>query len=255
MHPSLLPRYRGPAPIQHALLNGERESGVCVIEMLKMGDGAVDSGDIWGCEKTQIPNEFTFSQLRDLLGKQGGRLLVSVLRQMSRSELEPKPQQPFLDGSSKMAPMITAANSFVDPRSQTADQIVRIYRSLEKPVVLKIHKPDPNQDAGGTLLQLHKPEVLFFGSGPADRIIDPLPPGVRTTRATAEMTANIPRPPVGFGIYDRKGTNSFIIGCRDETYLRIRSVKEVNRALLDAREWWNGLNAGSNRPIRVSGLA
>lgn len=52
MHPSLLPHYRGPAPIQHALLNGEKESGVCVIEMLNLKAGAVDSGDIWGCEKT-----------------------------------------------------------------------------------------------------------------------------------------------------------------------------------------------------------
>ena len=52
MHPSLLPHYRGPAPIQHALLNGERETGVCVIEMLNMKAGPVDSGDVWGSEKT-----------------------------------------------------------------------------------------------------------------------------------------------------------------------------------------------------------
>jgi methionyl-tRNA formyltransferase len=56
VHPSLLPHYRGPAPVQHALLNGERETGVCVIEMLKIKDGAVDSGDIWGCEKAVRPN-------------------------------------------------------------------------------------------------------------------------------------------------------------------------------------------------------
>jgi hypothetical protein len=55
---------------------------------------------------------------------------------------------------------------------------------------------------------------------------------------------------VGFGIYDRKGTGCILIGCRDETYLRIRSVKQENRTLLDAREWWNGLDAGG-RPIRM----
>jgi len=52
VHPSLLPHYRGPAPIQHALLNGEKETGVCVIEMLKMKAGAIDSGDIWGSMQT-----------------------------------------------------------------------------------------------------------------------------------------------------------------------------------------------------------
>ena len=61
-------------------------------------------------------------------------------------------------------------------------------------------------------------------------------------------------PPVGFGIYDRKGTGCLIIGCRGETYLRIRSVKQESRALLDAHEWWNGLNAG-DRPIRMFRLA
>ena len=65
MHPSLLPHYRGPAPIQHALLGGEKETGVCVIEMLKMKDGAVDSGDIWGCEKTvrEKKNKTVYSSL------------------------------------------------------------------------------------------------------------------------------------------------------------------------------------------------
>lgn len=105
------------------------------------------------------------------------------------------------------------------------------------------------------MLQLHQPEVLSLPRGPVNRTTDPLPLGQQTTTAAADMTENTPKPPVGFGIYDRKGTNSFIVGCRDETYLRIRSVKQENRALLDAREWWNGLNAGPNRPIRLSGLA
>lgn len=254
VHPSLLPHYRGPAPIQHALLNGETETGVCIIEMLKKTDGAIDSGDIWGCEKSQIADETTFGQLRDSLGKQGGDLLASVLRRMSRFELEAKPQE-FQEGL-KMAPMIAAAKGFVDPRLQTADQIVRIYRALEKPVIVRFYRPDSSQDTGGTLLQLHQPEVLSVRSGPVNRNTDPLPSGQQTTRTTetAEMTAKTQRPPVGFGIYDRKGTDSLIIGCRDETYLRIRSVKQENRALLNAQAWWNGLNAGTNRPIRVSGL-
>jgi len=64
-----------------------------------------------------------------VLGKQGGDLLVSVLRQMSRSEVEAKPQE--VRGPVKVAPMVSGAERFVDPVLQTADQIVRIYRSLE----------------------------------------------------------------------------------------------------------------------------
>lgn len=60
VHPSLLPAYRGPAPIQHALMRGETKIGVCVIGMLpvkkKGGSGGIDAGDIWGCSR-QV-NEF-----------------------------------------------------------------------------------------------------------------------------------------------------------------------------------------------------
>lgn len=53
VHPSLLPLYRGPAPIQHALMNGRSETGVCVIEMMERSKG-IDAGPIWGSSKTVV---------------------------------------------------------------------------------------------------------------------------------------------------------------------------------------------------------
>lgn len=50
VHPSLLPAYRGPAPIQHAILNDEKVSGVCILEMLKKKEG-IDAGSVWGSTK------------------------------------------------------------------------------------------------------------------------------------------------------------------------------------------------------------
>ena len=50
VHPSLLPAYRGPAPIQHALLDGQSETGVCVIEMMERKKG-IDAGEIWGMRR------------------------------------------------------------------------------------------------------------------------------------------------------------------------------------------------------------
>lgn len=49
IHPSLLPRYRGAAPIQHAIMNGERMTGVCIIEMLAREKG-IDAGRIWASQ-------------------------------------------------------------------------------------------------------------------------------------------------------------------------------------------------------------
>jgi methionyl-tRNA formyltransferase len=51
VHPSLLPDYRGPAPIQRALINDEKQTGVCIIEMLQQKAG-IDCGDIWGQQTT-----------------------------------------------------------------------------------------------------------------------------------------------------------------------------------------------------------
>lgn len=81
VHPSLLPHYRGPAPIQHALLAGEKVTGVCIIEMLTIKAGAVDSGDIWGCNKTvrainrSVPN---LQSLHGRLANRGRNLLQSI---------------------------------------------------------------------------------------------------------------------------------------------------------------------------------
>lgn len=47
VHPSLLPAYRGAAPIQHTILNGEKETGVCIIEMMERQKG-IDAGTVWG---------------------------------------------------------------------------------------------------------------------------------------------------------------------------------------------------------------
>ena len=56
IHPSLLPSYRGAAPIQHTLLNGETETGVAVIEMVERRKG-LDSGGIWGMMRVVSPNQ------------------------------------------------------------------------------------------------------------------------------------------------------------------------------------------------------
>ena len=102
------------------------------------------------------------------------------------------------------------------------------------------------------MLQHHQPEVLV---GAVNRTTDLALLDSQTTRATAAvgMAVNTPKPAVGFGVYDRRGTNGIIIDCRNETYihtqLRIRSVKQESCSRLDAREWWNGLNAGANHPI------
>ncbi|KAF8348560.1 formyl transferase [Amanita rubescens] len=91
VHPSLLPAYRGPAPIQHAIMNGEKETGVCIIQMLKRKEG-IDAGAVYGTSKLKMPEDIDFANLRDTLALEGGTLLVSVLRDMLAGQGEPTAQ-------------------------------------------------------------------------------------------------------------------------------------------------------------------
>lgn len=90
LHPSLLPKYRGPAPIVHTLLNGDRETGVTVIEMvLKM-----DAGDILAQERMPIPDAMDCGELEQALVKLGAETLLRVINNFSDHEARKIPQDP-----------------------------------------------------------------------------------------------------------------------------------------------------------------
>lgn len=88
VHGSLLPKYRGAAPIQWAVLNGEKESGVTTMQM----DEGLDTGDM--LLKTVVPleEEETGGSLFDKLSEAGARLCVETLRELEAGTLKPEPQ-------------------------------------------------------------------------------------------------------------------------------------------------------------------
>lgn len=75
IHPSLLPKYRGPSPIQQTILNGDTEGGVTIMKM----DEEVDHGPILTQEKINISKEDTFQNLAEKMFKLGGELLVKLI--------------------------------------------------------------------------------------------------------------------------------------------------------------------------------
>jgi len=88
VHPSLLPRYRGAAPINWALIRGEVRTGVTVIRM----DAGVDSGDILLQEETPIEPEDNFDSLHDRLAEQGTRLLLKAVEGLASGTVKRHPQ-------------------------------------------------------------------------------------------------------------------------------------------------------------------
>jgi methionyl-tRNA formyltransferase len=88
IHPSLLPKYRGAAPINWALIRGEQKTGVTIMRM----DEGVDSGDILLQEETPIGEEETFGVLHDRLATMGAGLLLNTLALLEAGTLQPHPQ-------------------------------------------------------------------------------------------------------------------------------------------------------------------
>ncbi|KAG2379187.1 hypothetical protein C9374_007326 [Naegleria lovaniensis] len=78
IHPSLLPRYRGPAPIHHALLNGDTETGITIIEL---DDKEFDVGHIVKQKRFPIEPTETFTQLHDRLSKSGAEMIVEMIEE------------------------------------------------------------------------------------------------------------------------------------------------------------------------------
>ncbi len=98
VHASLLPKYRGAAPIQWAVLNGDSETGVCIMQM----DEGLDTGDILLCEKTEIGINETSEELFERLSAIGAASLVNALDMLENGELTPVKQL----GESTYASMI-----------------------------------------------------------------------------------------------------------------------------------------------------
>jgi methionyl-tRNA formyltransferase len=88
VHASLLPRWRGAAPIQRALLAGDRETGVCIMQMA----AGLDTGPVLLSEAAPIAPDDTAGTLHDKLAPLGARLLVAALDGLARGTLRPTPQ-------------------------------------------------------------------------------------------------------------------------------------------------------------------
>ncbi|MDD6061135.1 MAG: methionyl-tRNA formyltransferase [Oscillospiraceae bacterium] len=107
IHASLLPRYRGAAPIQWCVLNGETESGVTSMQM----DVGLDTGDMLLKAKTPITPDMTAGELHDRLSVLGAEVLSETLSAAQMGELHPEKQD---DALSNYAPMLTKELSPID---------------------------------------------------------------------------------------------------------------------------------------------
>ncbi|TVS03851.1 MAG: methionyl-tRNA formyltransferase [Rhodobacteraceae bacterium] len=120
IHASLLPRWRGAAPIQRALMAGDAETGVCIMQM----EAGLDTGPVLMRAATSITDEDTSARLHDRLSQTGAKLIVETLAQLP--DLVPKPQP---EEGVTYATKIDKAEARVD-WSRPAEEVARHIRGL-----------------------------------------------------------------------------------------------------------------------------
>lgn len=127
LHASLLPDYRGAAPINHVLINGEKKTGVTTFLI----NEKIDTGNILMREEVSIDPDDTAGTLHDRLMTKGSTLVIRTLQDLTNKSLVPKPQAIFLPEGTlpKEAPKIFPENCLID-WSKDIFQIKNLVRGL-----------------------------------------------------------------------------------------------------------------------------
>jgi methionyl-tRNA formyltransferase len=123
VHGSLLPQYRGAAPINWAIINGEKETGVTTFQL----QHAIDTGDILLQERIPITEDMTAGTLHDIMMEVGAKVLVKTLNGLVENSIKAVPQNSTEE--SKHAPKIFTKDCEIDWH-QPAQQIHNLIRGL-----------------------------------------------------------------------------------------------------------------------------
>lgn len=199
VHSSLLPKYRGAAPINWAILNGDKETGVTIMHMA----AALDAGDIISQVSTPIGPDETAPELTARLAVLGGELLVETVEALRNGTASRTPQE---ESAVTLAPMLSKELSPMD-WSKNAEALHDQVRGLLTwpaaaaeigGVHCKIFSTHPEQDRNGipgTVLESGKAGILVAcGGGSALRILELQPDGKKRMPAEAFLAGHPLKP-------------------------------------------------------------
>ena len=181
LHASLLPRYRGAAPINWAIINGEKESGVTIIKMSEK----MDAGDILFQKKISIGEQDTAVTLEEKMSEEGAKLLLDALKAIEGGFYKEQPQD---KKEMSLAPKLKKADGLIDWSSSAQDIHNLIRGAIPWPGAFTHHKGKllkifqgrdflPLEDAGprnpGEIVKVLK-DGLAVATGKGDLIIEEL---------------------------------------------------------------------------------
>lgn len=161
IHGSLLPRYRGAAPMQYAVLNGDAEAGVSIMYIT----AALDAGDVILSKTLPLGDDETFGEVHDRLAVLGAEALMEALDRIDRGTARTVPQNP---AEATFAPSITKEECTLD-WSLPAGMVHNRIRGLSPAPCANTRMPD------GKRLQIHRSERVLGGyAGAPGEVVDVL---------------------------------------------------------------------------------
>jgi len=154
LHASLLPRHRGPAPIEWSILSGDTETGVSIMQM----DAGVDTGPILAQERIALSPGATAPLLEGQLARLGSRLMLQTLDALARGRVTPAPQPAV---GATHARRLRSEDGKLNPSTMSAQEIDRLVRALSgrlgcwitlNGVEVKVLRGHPGGDPGEGIL-------------------------------------------------------------------------------------------------------
>lgn len=193
VHASLLPRYRGASPIQRVILDGEKSTGITIMQM----NEGLDTGDILYTKSIDLAPDETFETLHDRLMVLGGEALIEALPLIEAGKLTPVKQD---DSLSCYAPLIKKEDGLIDWK-RSSDEIYSQIRAFNpwpgaytysSGRMLKIWEAQPVSGSGrpGEILGTDKDSfTVACGSG-AMKILSLQPEGKKRMETSAYLLGN-----------------------------------------------------------------
>lgn len=194
VHASLLPKYRGAAPIQWAVINGDKETGVTIMQM----DEGLDTGDMLLVKKTDIDINETSEELFDRLSIIGADALIEALEIIENGDISPVMQG---ESDTSYAQKITKALSPID-WNKSAYEVHNLVRGLQTwPCAqtklngknVKIHKTVLSEIKGGKtgeIIDNNKKLIVSCGDGKCVEILELQPDGKKRMDTKSFLAGN-----------------------------------------------------------------
>ncbi len=161
IHPSLLPKYRGPSPIQEAILNGDKVSGITIIKM----DEEVDHGPILYQEEMELSDKDTFDTLSKKMFLRSAEVLPEVIEDFVRGRIQPRLQRHAI---ATHCNRLTRDSGYFDinnpPSPEILDRMIRAYYPWPGVWTRWFPSAKASGDKNGKIVKL-RPAVPESGNG------------------------------------------------------------------------------------------